>query len=166
MLAAIPVWADENSSTDAKPEFYRANELSLDLFGTGSVGRYTLDHVSGNRIKENGRLGAGAGLNYFFTRNLGLGLDAYSENTAASFVDSGSANLILRLPLGQSRFAPYIFGGGGRNFEQLRSWFADAGAGIECRITPHLGAFVDARGALPDKGRYYGVGRAGLRLAF
>src|SRR5690349_11416137 len=90
--------AAAGEDTGNNPELYRANELSLDLFGTVSVGEQTIDHISGNRVEHDGRLGAGAGLNYFFTRNFGLGADAYSENTGHSFVDSTSLNLIARLP--------------------------------------------------------------------
>jgi hypothetical protein len=145
---------------------YRQNEASLDIFGSASVGRYTLDHISGERVRQNTRLGLGLGLNYFFTRNLGIGLDAYSENTTGAFVDSASANLIFRMPIGTSGFAPYIMGGGGRQFERPEIWFGQFGGGFEYRFTPQVGAFLDARWVFPEETKYYGVARAGLRLAF
>jgi hypothetical protein len=37
---------------------------------------------------------------------------------------------------------------------------------MEFRFTPNIGLFADARYVLPDRTKYYGVGRAGLRLSF
>jgi len=147
-------------------DYYRPDELSMDAFGTASLGRYTIDHPSDARVRQNTQLGAGAGLNYFITRNIGIGVDAYSEHTTGIFVDSASADLILRLPLGQSGFAPYAFGGGGRRFDDVKAWFVTAGAGMEYRFTPHVGAFIDAGGVLPNETKYYGVARLGMRFAF
>jgi hypothetical protein len=171
MLAAMSAWGAENVSSDQGLQYdqgdsYRANELSLDAFGTASLGRYTIENWSASRARHNGQLGAGLGLNYFFIRNLGIGADVYSENTTRAFFDSASANLILRFPLGQSGFAPYAFGGGGRQFDMVKAWFAQVGGGIEYRFTRHVGAFVDARWVLPDEARYYGVARLGVRFAF
>jgi len=163
--ATQPAMGAENASNDLV-DYYRSNELSMDAFGTASLGKYTLNHLSNTRVRHNTRLGAGVGLNYFITRNIGIGVEAYSENTTAEFVDSASANLTLRLPLGQSGFAPYAFGGGGRHFDTLKTWFAQAGAGMEYRFNPHVGVFIDARGVVPDEARYYGVARLGVRLAF
>lgn len=147
-------------------DLYRCNELSLDAFGTASLGQHTLAHLSGSRVRHNTEFGAGVGLNYFITRNFGLGADVYSENTSGPFLDSASANLILRLPLGQSGFAPYIFGGGGQQFDMAKACFGQAGAGIEYRFTRQMGVFVDARAVLPEKTRGYGLARLGLRFAF
>ena len=146
--------------------YYRAGELSLDLIGTASVGNYTLNHPSNARVRQNTQLGAGAGLNHFITRNIGIGAEAYSENTTGAFIDNASANMILRLPLGQSGFAPYAFGGGGRHFDDVKTWFVQAGAGMEYRFTPHMGLFIDARGVLPNETKYSGVARIGVRFAF
>jgi len=165
MLAAMPVLGQDTANNNPN-DLYRANELSLDGFGTASIGKYTLNHISNARVRHNTRLGAGAGINYFITRNIGIGGEAYSENTTGVFVDSASANLTLRIPLGQSGFAPYVFGGGGRHFDNLKEWFGQAGAGMEYRFTPHVGIFIDARGVLPDEAKYYGVARLGMRVAF
>jgi hypothetical protein len=146
--------------------FYRAQELSLDLFGSGSVGQPTIDHFTGGRIEQNGRLGAGAGLNYFFCRYVGVGGDAYTENTRHDFIDSASGNLIGRLPIGDTGIAPYIFGGGGYQFDEVSQRFGQFGAGIEFRFCKNVGFFVDARYVVADKTDNYGVGRAGLRLSF
>jgi len=147
-------------------DLYRSEELSVDVFGTASLGKYTIDHLSGSRVRHDARLGAGVGLNYFFTRNVGVGAEAYSDNTDGVFVDSASANLIVRFPIGQGGFAPYAFGGGGYQFERAKAWFGQVGGGLEYRFTRRVGAFVDARFVLPDETKYYGVGRLGVRFAF
>src|SRR5678815_3877681 len=51
---------------------YDANELSFDVFGTGTVGEKTLRRPSVNRVERNGRLGLGGGVSYFFHRNIGI----------------------------------------------------------------------------------------------
>ena len=158
--------SSDQTSNDDRVELYRAKELSVDVFGTASLGKYSIEHISNNRIRHNTRLGAGLGLSYFITRNLGVGVEGYSENTSGPFIDSASANLTLRLPLGESGFAPYIFGGGGQQFDLAKLYFGQAGVGMEYRFTPHFGLFVDARGVMPNETKYYGVGRLGLRLAF
>ncbi len=147
-------------------ELYRASELSFDLFGTASLAKYSVDHLSGSRIRHDATLGAGAGLSYFVTRNIGFGGEAYSENTRRSLVDSASGNLLLRFPLGQTGFAPYALGGTGYQFDSAKAWFVQAGGGIEYRFTPQVGTFFDARLVVPDKTKYYGVARLGLRFAF
>jgi hypothetical protein len=171
MLAAMSALSQDSVTNSQslqydQSKYYRCNELSLDAFGTGSLGEYTLDHPSNNRIRQNTKFGAGAGINYFITRYIGIGADAYSENTTGAFVDSASGSLILRLPLGQSGFAPYIFGGGGYQFDMAKQAFAQAGGGMEYRFTRHVGVFIDARGVVPHETKYYGVGRLGLRFAF
>ncbi len=147
-------------------DLYRSNELSMDAFGTASLGKYTIDHLSGSRIRHNARLGAGLGVSYFFTRNIGIGADAYSEGTGGPVVDSLSGNLIVRFPIGESGFAPYAFGGGGHQFDLAKVWFGQVGAGVEYRFTPQVGAFIDARWVLPEETRYFGVARLGVRFVF
>ena len=170
--AAGRVWADEaspaptaNNIQVAYP-YYRAQELSLDVFGTGSVGEQTLDHVSGARLEHNGRLGGGLGLNYFFTRCVGVGGDVYTENEHPSFVYSASGNLIVRVPLGDSGVAPYVFGGGGYQFDEVAQRFGQVGAGVEFRFNQQAGLFVDGRYVITDRTENYGVGRVGLRVSF
>jgi hypothetical protein len=161
----------ETAAADQNPPphqhgLYRAGELSVDAFGTAALGRYSIDHWSNSRIRNDSKLGAGLGLNYFFCRHLGIGADVYSENTTRAFVDSAEANLILRLPLGHCGFAPYIFAGGGHQFDMVKASFGQAGAGVEYRFTRQVGVFLDARGVVPDETRGYGVARLGARFAF
>jgi len=164
LAAASAVEAqDMSSNTDDR---YRANELSMDVFGSASLGKYSIDHLSSDRVRHNTRLGLGVGLTYFITRNIGIGAEAYSEDTSGPFIDSASANLTLRLPVGQSGFAPYVFGGGGEQFDLNRLSFGQAGVGFEYRFTPKVGIFTDARMVWPTETQYFGVARLGLRFAF
>jgi hypothetical protein len=156
-----------NTNNSSLYDLYRAQEVSVDAFGVGTIGQQTIDHISGNRILHNGRAGAGLGVNYFFCRYLGIGADAYAENTTGPFIDSASGNLIARLPIGNTGLAPYIFGGGGYQFEEVKQGFGQAGAGLEFRFCRNVGLFADARYVITDhKTENYGVGRAGLRIAF
>lgn len=145
---------------------YRAQEVSLDLFGTGSINEQTFNHLSGDRLQHNGQLGAGAGVNYFFTRFIGLSGEAFAENTQHNFIDSASLNLVGRLPLGESGVAPYIFGGAGHQFDQVDQNIANAGAGIEFRFHHNWGVFIDGRCVFAKKTEDYGLARVGLRFSF
>jgi len=71
LLAAASAWGAEGMRND-QVDKYRAKELSLDLFGSASIGQTTINHLSGDRISQDARLGAGGGLNYFFSRNIGI----------------------------------------------------------------------------------------------
>ena len=124
-------------------EYYRANELSFDAFGTAAIGEYTVEHLasqSPNSVRKDTQFGVGAGVNYFATRYIGIGAEAYSQNTTGVFIDSASANLLLRFPIGESGIAPYIMGGGGHQFDDAKYWFGQAGGGLEYRFVKDLRA--------------------------
>lgn len=167
MISAVcfPI-ATAMAQTNNSEWLFRAEETSIDVFGTISVGQETIDNLTGNRIEEDGELGAGVGLNHFFTRFLGLGVDAYSENTDGGFIDNASANVILRFPIEDLHLAPYIYGGGGYQFEPGEVAFGQVGAGLELRFNQNLGLFADARYVMTDGTENFGVGRVGLRIAF
>ena len=164
-FAAMPALGAHETESNGVDK-YRAEEVSLDLFGSAAVGQQTINNITGLRANRDLRLGAGVGVNYFVTRNFGFGAEAYSENTAHSFIDNALGSLIGRFPLGQSGFAPYVYGGGGRQFDPTELWFGHAGAGMEYRFCRNLGAFIDARYVFTDGTKNYGLGRAGLRFAF
>ena len=165
-----PAYPPDNAPTPEQPTphgLFQANEWTLDLFGTASVNEEILKNISGDRVTRNGRLGAGGGLTYFLTRYVGIGGDAYTENTAHSFIDNTSGNLYLRLPFDGVHLAPYIYGGAGYQFDPGEAWFGQAGAGLDIRLTHHFGLFVDGRYVLPSRHEEnFGVGRAGIRLIF
>jgi len=158
--------ASEDHDRDTSWCQYKANELSFSLFGSGTVGETTVRHPSLERVKRDGRLGAGGGIQYFFHRNIGIEAEAYTENTDHNFIDNVNGNLIGRFPVGSSGVAPYILAGGGRQLDPLYQWCLDAGGGLEWRFSPHVGIFVDGRYVWADKTKDYGLGRAGLRIGF
>ncbi len=165
LLAATPAFSSEHMTANSG-EKYRACETSLDIFGTGSIRQETINHLNGFRYREDVEFGAGVGLNHFFTRNFGLGAEAYAEDTERHFVDKASASLIARFPLGESGFAPYVFGGGGRQFDPIELSFGQVGGGLEFRFTPKVGLFTDVRYVLTDGAKDHGLARLGVRLVF
>ena len=86
---------NEQAQAASRGDYYRARELSVDAFGTASMDVRTLNHLTGNKVRHDTRMGAGAGANYFITRYIGIGADVYSEDTKGNFIDSAEANLIL-----------------------------------------------------------------------
>lgn len=158
--------ASVTTQNDPEPVF-RGNELSLDLFGGGTLDEHDVNHINGSRIRHNGRAGVGGGLTYFIVKYIGIEGEVYSENPDHSFIDEASGNLILRIPIefGSMGLAPYAFGGGGHQFDPFEDTFGQAGAGLEFRFTPHFGIFSDARWVFTDHHGDHGMGRAGIRFA-
>lgn len=154
------------SGVQEPSSWYKADELSFDFFGTGSVGQETLDHFSGHRVSDSVRLGLGVGANYFLTRHWGVGADIYAESTDHFIIDSGSVNAIFRLPIGETGLAPYGFAGVGHQFDRVEQWFGQFGAGIEFRFAENWGVFTDIRYVCADRTDNYGLGRLGLRFVF
>ncbi len=168
--ASASVMAQDMTATNVPPSdwkpLYHGNELSLDLFGMGTVGQYTLDHLTGDRFVHHVRLGAGAGGNYFINRYFGVGVEAFSESTHHSTVDDLEGDLIGRFPIPNTCIAPYGFLGGGREWEPWLQWEGHVGVGVEFRVVRHFSVFVDGRYAFTEYSPNYGMGRAGIRLSF
>jgi hypothetical protein len=165
-LKAQDVNSDTTVHHDDPLRLYRDQEFSVDFFGGGTLGQHVLNHINGGRIHEDGRLGLGGGGSFFIVRNLGIEGEVFTENPDAHFIDETSGSLVLRLPLGEGGLAPYIFGGGGHLFDPVASNFGHVGAGLEYRFSPNVGLFVDGRWVLTENVGNYGMGRAGLRIAF
>jgi len=144
------------------PPFPHRPELSVDLFGIGTLHEY--DFNNGERARKHLRYGGGAGVNVFFDRHLGVGGDFFSISTHHSFVDTTTGNLILRDPIGP--VAPYLFAGAGYQFQGIDQIVGGGGVGLEFRPVPHFGIFVDARYLAGAKTDGFGLGRAGVRLSF
>lgn len=137
---------------------FRAHEFSVDAFGIG---------VFPEKGLFNGNPGGGAGLNYFFNRFVGVGVDGYVwEGIKNEAVGGTSGSLILRYPIAD-RFAPYVFGGGGGNFYQDKAQGTyHGGLGAEYRFTRHVGAFAEGRYTGAAVENNYGMVKSGLRFAF
>lgn len=150
-----------------REELYTANELSLDLGGSYTAGQRGIEHLFETSIKgRRGRWGGDVGLNYFFTRELGVGVDINMPDDRGNLIDAISANFIARFPLGKSGVAPYVFGGGGRTTDQIWEWMGQAGLGVEFRLNHTVGIYTDARYQWPETASDSLLFRAGVRLNF
>jgi hypothetical protein len=158
--------ATTSSSQSPPLSLYRDQEFSVDIFAGGTLNENGFDHLSGEEIHHDGRVGLGGGGSFFFVRNLGIEGEVYTQNTDGHFIDETSGNLVLRAPIGESGLAPYIFGGGGHLFDPVSTTLGQGGAGLEMRFCPYVGVFVDGRWVFTDRIGNYGMGRAGLRVAF
>lgn len=163
LLPTAVAMADEVYGDDV---LFRPHEGSFDIFGTASVGQYTLENISGERIHDDARLGLGIGGNYFFSRHVGIGGDVYSENPNHHFIDNTSGSLIIRFPFDRAHLAPYVFGGGGYQFDPDEEWLGHAGAGLDVRFNRNVGMFVDGRYVFLNDSPDLGLFRVGLRLVF
>jgi hypothetical protein len=179
------------------PCLFRDNEFQIDAFGLGYFNQggndfnyygFNIDGISGRPA-----WGGGLGINYFFSRYIGIGLeqDLYGRNSGNSPWDAGYTrwatigNLFLRYPICSWNLAPYLMIGGGANYgstpkvdigngQRIGTFnsgqgFGHVGGGLEYRFTETIGVFSDARYI------YSGVAglannnlmwRYGLRFAF
>lgn len=146
---------------------YSANELSLDLGASYSAGQRGLEHLFKTSIKgDRGQWGGDVGLNYFFTREIGLSADINMPDNGGNLVDAVLGNVIGRLPLGNSGFAPYLFGGGGRTTDRTWEWMGQAGLGLEFRFNKTIGLYSDGRYLWPQHSAEGLLLRAGIRIVF
>jgi len=172
---ATHVWEDPGGwwtstttyGAPANTPYYTANELSFDMFGSYEAHEEKAKDLFKTNIKH-GTWGGGVGLNYFFTREIGVGGDINIGDNGGNFIDQALGSLILRWPIDPTGLAPYIFGGGGRGFDPSWEWFMDAGLGLEWRFNPSAGIFSDVRYMwhLKDGSSDRILFRAGLRLVF
>lgn len=153
------------------------NEFQLDIFGQYSDGNAP---YHAGIFRDHG-WGGGVGINYFFHRNIGLGIDAawlyareapYEGAGQHTTLHNFSGSVIFRAPIDDACIAPYVYVGGGTHIDGEQWASAHAGAGIEFRIQPQkFGIFLDGRWTyLGDRfGRgdiNFSSARVGLRFIF
>lgn len=167
-------WANETFVYDPNPghhPLFTANETTLDFFGTYLNPEHNFTSFP-NRNIHRGTWGGGVGMNYFWSKDVGIGADTSFQDGESKFVNHVGGNLMVRFPIEPLRMAPYVFAGGGRNFDPIGSWFGDAGGGLEFRLNHNLGIFGDGRYIWNDRAiRADGTRdslllRAGIRVAF
>jgi hypothetical protein len=141
-------WKYEKNPED-QPLFTH-NELSVDLFGTYLNPERRIKSIFNTNIRR-GTWGGGVGANYFWSKDVGFGVDTSFQDRGSDFVDHVGGNLIVRLPLNVIRLAPSVFAGGGFAFSPRDTWFTDIGTGLDFRISRHLGLFADGRYIWKDK---------------
>jgi len=164
------MWTDphawwQNHWTAGTGDRYTANELSLDFFGSYLAGQRKIEDIFKTNIRH-GVWGGGVGVNYFFTREIGIGGDIIIPDDGGNFVNNIDGSLIARFPICNTGLAPYVYGGGGRQTEPVWQWTGHAGVGVEYRFNPVTGIFVDGRYVWVDKTPDELLLRAGLRFVF
>jgi hypothetical protein len=162
-------WWDGHFAYDKAAPKYAAQEVSLDLFASYISPEGEFNDLFETDIRH-GFWGGGAGLNYFFTRYIGLGADfnISSKPDDLNLVDQVTGDVLARLPIGNSGLAPYLVGSGGRAMSPRYSWVYGGGVGLEMRVNPTTGVFSDARFLWSDRSTDDNrlLIRAGVRLAF
>ncbi len=139
---------------------FKDTELQLDIFGA-----YVMTEGGG----INDGFGGGVGLNYFFTRYIGVGADAMIFDGDAPGVWAFSGSLIARFPveLGGLCLAPYLLAGGGYQSGDAESGTWHAGGGLEFRIVPEkLGIYTEGRYTWVGGSDDHAQARVGVRLVF
>ncbi len=170
---AAHIWEDPSGwwgghlTYDANAPKYTAQELSLDLFGSYLNPERKFNDLFNTNIRH-GFWGGGVGLNYFLTRNLGIGTDFNISDKAERLVDYWVGNIYLRFPIGNTGLSPYVFGGGGRGMSPIYQWVYGGGVGLEYRFNPTTGIFTDGRFLWSNKATELNTLtlRVGLRLVF
>jgi hypothetical protein len=197
VMAGTPVASKEVVEV-APPCLFRDQEFQFDVFGLGYFNQggndftyYGFPNTPG--ISGRPAWGGGLGINYFFSRYIGIGLeqDLYGRQSGSSPVDAGYTrwatigNLFIRYPICSWNLAPYLMIGGGANYgntpqldigngQKVGTYtsgqgFGHVGGGLEYRFSETIGVFSDARYI------YSGVAglannnlmwRYGLRFAF
>ncbi len=131
--------------TDKNPPApcFKDQELQLDVFGLYG---WSTQGPTGDGF------GGGLGLNYFFLRHFGFGVDGSVRDASdgarrGDVLWTASASLIARCPLelGSICIAPYFLGGGGVQSNDTTNGTGHAGGGLEWRATPKIGIFTEGR---------------------
>jgi len=154
------------NQTISSDQLYRSQELDFDLYGNASVSQQTLEHTPGPDFRHHTLWGGGGGITAYFFRYFGVGGEYDADTISSHFVDSAGGNIFLRLPIFNTGLAPYIFGGGGYQFEQVRQSFEDGGAGLEFRFCKNFGIFADGRWVFSEHTQDSALARVGVRLSF
>jgi len=142
---------------------FRDQEIQIDAAAVGAFGN------------SRPGWGGGLGVNYFFTKYIGIGVEQDIVGREAFGGSSGGAkwitagNFLLRYPICSWNLAPYAMVGGGAAYasEQAGYGFGHVGGGLEYRFTNNIGVFSDARYVYSSEDPKNALlGRAGLRFAF
>lgn len=139
---------------------FKDQELQVDLFGSYN------DFQNASQYKDG--FGGGVGVNYFFLKNVGVGVDGNVVGGGVHGVWNTTGSLILRAPLelGSLCVAPYVLGGGGYQADGTSSGTLHAGGGLEFRVIKQkLGIFTEGRYTWAEDNNSAQV-RSGIRIVF
>ncbi|MFZ4115195.1 MAG: hypothetical protein ACOYK6_00555 [Chthoniobacterales bacterium] len=149
---------------------FHAHEWQIDTSTVGLIG------LSGGQSKQG--LGGNLGVNYFFSKYLGVGIDdsVGSERNAGfngfdglQAFTSLQADLLLRYPICGWNLAPYAMIGGGATWGPTSQGDGNVGGGLEWRFMRNLGFFADCRWLYGNSGSFVvsqALPRVGFRLSF
>jgi hypothetical protein len=172
------------------PQWYADNEFNLTLSGayafTGTEWRddryLGVDHAWGGTLDAK----------YFVHRYFGFGFqggllfansdDVLNNDDDSDVVGTALGTFTLRFPISCSRFAPYVWGGGGGIFgggsdrrfvaftndnDNENRWMGQVGGGFEVRFTPHCGWTNDfSWNIVEGTHNNFGMARTGINFAF
>lgn len=159
-FAAVAAQADESFTDHFRYEpteaGYAANTFNVDVFG-GVATR-------GRNGEDDAKFEYGAGVNYFITRNVGIDVHTYADAFRLPYNLNVSG--IYRYPIEGTAFAPYGFGGIGRQWEFAPQWLGHVGLGGEFRLNQNTGLFVDWRRVFAFDTQDYSLYRFGVRIGF
>lgn len=151
LLSAVAAMAQTPSPAPVT-EYYKPG-ISFDVFGSART-----------EDLNDYRTGVGLGANLWFANNLGVGVEALTENSAGDFVDYANVNGLWRITSG--RAALNLLGGFGYDIERSEGFIA-VGGGPEYALGRNISVFGDARGVKGLEGSdITGLFRAGLKFSF
>lgn len=205
-FAGTETYSSKSVAPPECPQWYADNEFNVSLWGTYASS--FKDWHEDTYIVADHAWGGGTDLKYFFHRYFGVGLQGYlifpnsAEKIDGVRVDDDKRTLgsvlgtfTLRFPIGCSRFAPYVWAGGGGIFgggqdheillqgvippgppvtavnhefpvSRTKS-VGQVGGGLEIRLTPHMGLLNDfSWNVVSGSKNNFGMIRTGLNIAF
>jgi len=138
---------------------FKDHEFQIDVFGTYTNSLRNLQYQDG--------FGGGIGVNYFFSRHIGVGVDGSIYDGDVNGVWNTTGNIIFRFPIeGRICIAPYIYAGGGARMDGRAVGTLDVGGGLEWRVTPKIGVFGDVRHTWAEHQQDALQTRVGVRFSF
>jgi len=179
-VAGEMVQTPSKHSFEPTPLCFAEREWQVDLFGV-----YAFTESDQERAIGDHAWGGGLGVNYFFQRNIGIGIEGtiLDPRRGRDAIGTAALNVFVRFPNDAACIAPYLYGGVGGifNAERLNSsdipgrsgqsdetnLLGHLGAGIEYRFTPNLGIFVDGRYTFVENAQNdFMAVRTGFRCTF
>lgn len=139
---------------------FRDTELQLDTYYVQVFA------PQASNLAVNTGPGGGFGVNAFFAKYFGLGVENfwYANDGSSSYFLLG--NLYFRYPIEALRVAPYVVVGGGAGFlTHSQVGFGTVGGGLEYRVTRNIGLFTEGRYlfGMPNTGATL---RSGVKFSF
>lgn len=116
---------------------------------------------------NNAAYGGGLGLNYFFDRYFGIGVEGAALWGGRVPFGTVVGTVTARYPLESAwHIAPYATAGFGGQFADGSRCIGLVGGGVEKRFTPSTGMFVDCRYVFDGVHEHAAEIRVGMRVAF